>query len=135
MTLHRLIAERLPWLSPKEQPRRQHLRLEWRVITPEGAELVARTPHPFEDGAAALLTIHHALLGDLVTLRHAGAAHDSFLPMRANPYRQTSPLHFAWASSWRISLLRPHPEADHLNCHQRRREASAWRSAPGLAAL
>lgn len=54
MTLHRLIAERLPWLSPKEQPRRQHLRLEWRVITPEGAELVARTPHPFEDGAAAL---------------------------------------------------------------------------------
>jgi hypothetical protein len=80
MTLHRLIAERLPWLSPKEQPRRQHLRLEWRVITPEGAELVARTPHPFEDGAAALLTIHHALPGDLVTLRHAGAAHDSFLP-------------------------------------------------------
>jgi hypothetical protein len=59
----------------------------------------------------------------------------SGLPMRANPYRQTPPLHFAWASSWRISLLRPHPEADHLNCHQRRREASAWRSAPGLAAL
>ena len=80
MTLHRLIAQRLPWPSTKEQRNRQHLRLEWRVTTTEGAELVARTPHPFEDGAAALLTIHHALPSDLVTMRHAGAKHNSFLP-------------------------------------------------------
>lgn len=25
------------------------------------------------------------------------------LPMRANPYRQTPPLRFAWASGWQIS--------------------------------
>lgn len=80
LTIHRLIATRLPWPSPKEQPKRRHLRLEWRVTTPEGAELVARTPHPFEDGAAAILSITNALPGDLVTMRHAGAAHDSFLP-------------------------------------------------------
>ena len=30
--------------------------------------------------ATALLTLAHALPGDLVTMRHAGAAHDSFLP-------------------------------------------------------
>ena len=80
MMLHRLIAERLPWPSLKEQPRRNHLRLEWRVTDSTGAELVARTSHPFEDGAASLLTIHHALPGDLVTMRHAGTEHDSFLP-------------------------------------------------------
>lgn len=80
MTLHRLIAERLPWPSLKERPNRQHLRLEWRVIDTTGAELVPRTSHPFEDGAAALLSITNALPGDLVTMRHADAAHDSFLP-------------------------------------------------------
>lgn len=80
LTIHRLIATRLPWPLLKEQRNRQHLRLEWRVTTPEGAELVARSSHPFEDGAAALVTITSALPGDLVTMRHAGAAHDSFLP-------------------------------------------------------
>ena len=79
-TIHQLIAARVPWPSLKDRPRRQHLRLEWRVIDTAGAELVARTPHPFEDGATALLTLAHALPGDLVTMRHAGAAHDSFLP-------------------------------------------------------
>lgn len=78
--IHRLIADRLPWPSPKDRPERRHLRLEWRVTTTEGADLVARTSHPFEDGAAALLTITNALPDDLVTMRHAGAAHDSFLP-------------------------------------------------------
>lgn len=80
MTLHRLIATRLPWPSPKSQRNRQHLRVKWRVTTQEGAELVASTPFPFEDGAAALVTITAALPGDLVTMRHTGAAHDSFLP-------------------------------------------------------
>ncbi len=80
MQTHTIIATRLPWPSPKDRPERRHLRLEWRATTTEGAELVARTPHPFEDGAAALLTITNALPGDLVTMRYAGAAHDSFLP-------------------------------------------------------
>lgn len=80
MTLHRLIAERLPWPSPNQRGNRAGLPLEWRVIVQGGPELVARTPHPFEGGAAALWTMHHALPGDLVTMRHAGAAHDSFLP-------------------------------------------------------
>jgi hypothetical protein len=80
MTLHRLIAQRLPWPSTKEQRNRQHLRLEWRVTTTEGAELVARTHHPFEDGAAALVTITNAQPGEFLTMRHAGAARDSFLP-------------------------------------------------------
>lgn len=80
LNIHRIIATRLPWPSPQNRPERRHLRLEWRVTTTEGAELVARTPHPFEDGEAALLTITNALPGDLVTMRHAGAAHDSFLP-------------------------------------------------------
>ena len=79
-TIHRLIAARIPWPLLKDCRDRRHLRLEWRVFTAEGAELVARTPHPFEDGAAALLTITNALPGDLVTMRYAGAAHDSFLP-------------------------------------------------------
>lgn len=79
-TLHRLIAERLPWPSIKDCRNRRHLRLEWRVIDSTGAELVARTPHPFEDGAAALAAITNTQPGDLVTMRHAGAAHDSFLP-------------------------------------------------------
>lgn len=80
MTLHRIIAERLPWPSKKNRPNRQNLRLEWRASTEDGRELVARTPHPFEDGAAALVTITNALPGDLVTMRHAGKPFDSFAP-------------------------------------------------------
>lgn len=34
----------------------------------------------------------------------AGAkAETKGLPLRANPYRQTPPLRFAWASGWQIS--------------------------------
>lgn len=80
MTLHRIIAERLPWPSLKDRPERQSLRLEWRVTTENGRELVARTPHPFEDGAAAILTTPDAQPGDLVTMRHAGKPFDSFKP-------------------------------------------------------
>lgn len=80
MTLHRLIAEHLPWPAPEKRGNRAGLRLQWRVMIQGGAELVPRTSHPFEDGAAALLTSTNALPDDLVTMRHADAAHDSFLP-------------------------------------------------------
>lgn len=80
MTLHRLIAERLPWPAPNQRGSRAGLRPEWRVIVQGGPELVARTPHPFEDGSAALVTMPHALPSDLVTMRHAGSPHDSFTP-------------------------------------------------------
>lgn len=81
MTLHRLIAEHLPWPTLAERKNREHLRLEWRVTSEQdGRELLARTPHPFEDGAAALLKLHHAAAGDLVTMRHAGKPFDSFKP-------------------------------------------------------
>lgn len=80
MTLHRIIAERLPWPTPAEQSNREGMRLQWRVTAQDGRELVARTHHPFADGSAALLRNGIAQNGDLVTMRHAGKAFDSFLP-------------------------------------------------------
>ena len=80
MTLHRLIAERLPWPTPAERRNRENLRLQWRVTAQDGRELVARTHHPFADGSAALLRNGIAQSSDLVTMRHAGKPFDSFLP-------------------------------------------------------
>lgn len=106
MTTHRLIATRLPWPSLKDCRDRRHLRTKWRVSTADGTELVARTSHPFEDGAAALAAITNALPSDLVTMRHAGAEHDSFLPQpveqiaaRARKRAQAAKRVTAWRAS------------------------------------
>lgn len=52
----------------------------WDVFDDAGALVVAKSARPFEDGAAALLA--RGIPGEqLVTMRHQGAAHDSFVPV------------------------------------------------------
>lgn len=75
-----IIARKVPWPSLTERPDRAGLRLRWDAVTEDGDVLYKATEFPFLDGAYAL-----ACRGvdpeTLVTMRHEGAAHDSFRPM------------------------------------------------------
>jgi hypothetical protein len=79
--LVRVITRRVPWPSLKERPDRAGLRLRWDALHEETGELLAAgTEHPLPDAAHAL-----AMRGlpreTLVTMRHEGSPHDSFVPM------------------------------------------------------
>ncbi|NGM45164.1 hypothetical protein G5B31_06400 [Rhodobacter sp. SGA-6-6] len=76
----RIVARRVPWPTLSQRSERAGLRLRWDALTEDGRLLVEATEHPLVDGAHVLLS-QHGLPGDMmVTLRHEGAAHDSFVP-------------------------------------------------------
>jgi hypothetical protein len=78
--LVRIIARRVPWPDLAAKPNRSGLRLRWDALTEAGELLAAATEHPLADGAHVLA--ERGLPSEtLVTLRHEGARHDSFVPM------------------------------------------------------
>jgi hypothetical protein len=80
LALTRIIARRVPWPNLKERPDRAGLRLRWDALHEEtGDLLVAGTEHPLADGAHALM-MRGLSPEALVTMRHEGALHDSFVP-------------------------------------------------------
>lgn len=76
----RIIARPVPWPSLQAQSNRAGLRLRWDAITEAGLVLFPATEFPLQDGAHVL-----AEMGippeTLVSMRHAGAAFDSFHPV------------------------------------------------------
>ena len=79
--LIRIIARRVPWPSLKERPDRSGLRPRWDALHEETGELlVAGTEYPLADAAHAL-TMRGVSGEALVTMRHEGSDHDSFVPM------------------------------------------------------
>ena len=76
----RIIARRVPWPDLAAKPNRSGLRLRWDALTEAGELLATATEHPLADGAHVLAErgLHPETL---VTLRHEGAGHDSFVPM------------------------------------------------------
>lgn len=76
----RIIARRVPWPDLAAKPNRSGLRLRWDALTEAGELLAAATDYPLADGAHVLAErgLHPETL---VTLRHDGAGHDSFVPM------------------------------------------------------
>lgn len=76
----RIMARSVPWPSLAVRPNREGLRLRWNAETEDGEVLSTATEYPLLDGAFALLA-RGADPEALVTMRHAGAAHDSFEPM------------------------------------------------------
>ena len=76
----RIIARRVPWPDLAARPNRSGLRLRWDALTEAGELLATATEHPFADGAHVLAArgFHPETL---VTLRHEGAGHDSFVRM------------------------------------------------------
>ncbi|NGM46910.1 hypothetical protein G5B31_15340 [Rhodobacter sp. SGA-6-6] len=76
----RIVARRVPWPTLSQRSERTGLRLRWDALTEDGHLLVEATEHPLSDGAHILLA-DRGLPGDtMVTLRHEGAGHDSFVP-------------------------------------------------------
>jgi hypothetical protein len=77
--LTRIIAKPVVWPDLAAKPNRSGLRLRWDALTDDGDLLAAGTEHPLADGAHVLLM--RGLSGDaLVTMRHHGIPHDSFVP-------------------------------------------------------
>jgi hypothetical protein len=76
----RIIARPVAWPSLTERPNRSGLRRRWDALTEAGELLASATEWPFADGAHVLAErgLHPETL---VTMRHDGAGHDSFVPM------------------------------------------------------
>lgn len=115
MKVVRVIARRIPWPSLTGQSNRAGLRLRWDAFAEDGELLACATEHPLQDAAHVLLTIH-GLPGDtLVTLRHEGKDHDSFVPM---PLHVPATAGAKWAENKaRLAALhstdrKPSPEAE-----------------------
>lgn len=72
--VERIVAKPVPWRSTPGS------RLLWDAIGPGGEVLFERTEYPFADGAHVLLSLGYDP-DALVTMRHEGAAHDSFRPV------------------------------------------------------
>lgn len=93
----RIVARRVPWPTLSQRSERAGLRLRWDALTEDGRLLVEATEFPLADGAHILLS-QRGLPGDaLVTLRHEGAAYDSFTPQ---------PLHVVAAEGARRAVNR-----------------------------
>jgi hypothetical protein len=76
----RIIARRVPWPSLKYRAERSGLRLRWDAHREDTGEVLAtNTEHPMED-ACRVLTMRGVSGDTLVTMRHAGSPHDSFIP-------------------------------------------------------
>ena len=75
--LVRIIARKVPWPDLKARSDRSGLRLRWDALHEETGELLVATEYPLADSAHALM-MRGLNSATLVTMRHEGAAHDSF---------------------------------------------------------
>lgn len=77
----RIVARAIQWPGIKDKPERQGLRLRWDAMTEGGELLYAATEYPLHDGAHVLVSRHGVDPAAMVTMRHEGSVHDSFVPM------------------------------------------------------
>ena len=79
-SLIRIVARRVSWPDIRVGGNRAGLRLLWDALHESGTLIVAATEYPLADASRALIQ-RGENPETLVTMRHEGAAYDSFVPV------------------------------------------------------